>query len=198
MGAVVPFPTHARTSALKPKAARSGGGLPKFASSSEKRKKCSGGITPLVRQLLTAEGYFKPASEAVAVLPPKASTMSSTDLSIPPYTSRSVNLSTVHASAVDCDLGFRFKLAMRESLKSLGNRLAQTREALGLSAAELCKRIDCKPNRWSQYESGDRKITLEIADRLCDEFGLSLDWIYRANRAMLPDSIRVKIPRIAA
>ena len=92
----------------------------------------------------------------------------------------------------------RLNPAMRETLKNLGSRLAVTREALGLSAAELCKRIDCKPNRWSQYESGDRRITLEIADRLCDEFGLSLDWIYRGNRAFLPDAIRVKIPRIAA
>ena len=87
---------------------------------------------------------------------------------------------------------------MRETQKSLGRRLAITREALELSAAELCKRIDCKQNRWSQYESGDRRITLEIAERLCDEFGLSLDWIYRGNRAMLPDAIRVKIPRVAA
>ncbi len=87
---------------------------------------------------------------------------------------------------------------MPETLKSLGNRLAQTREALGITAAALCKTIGCKPNRWSQYESGQRKITLEIAERLCDEYGLSLDWIYRGNRAFLPDAIRAKIPRVAA
>jgi len=86
---------------------------------------------------------------------------------------------------------------MPESLKSLGARLKSTREALGLSAAELCRQIDCKANRWSQYESGERKITLEVANSLCDQFGLSLDWIYRGNPAMLPHSLRLKMPKAA-
>ena len=107
-------------------------------------------------------------------------------------------MSTLHASAVDRDPEFRLNLGMLGDQKALGRRLALTREALGLTAAQLCKRIDCKANRWSQYESGERRITLEIADRLCDEFGLTMDWIYRGNRAILPDAIRVKIPRIAA
>lgn len=99
---------------------------------------------------------------------------------------------------MDCGPEFPLNSGMIGDQKALGKRLQLTREALQLSAADLCRRIDCKPNRWSQYESGERRITLEIADRLCDEFGVSLDWIYRGNRALLPDAIRVKIPRIAA
>lgn len=190
---------HARTSAgaLKPKTVGSARCCSRRSRAAEKARKCSGGIEPRDFQLLTADVPTH-TKAAAAEGPPTAVTIASTDLSIPYCSSRTVNLSTLHTSAVDCGGVVRFNLAMRESLKSLGNRLTVTREALGLSAAELCKRIDCKPNRWSQYESGERKITLEIADRLCDEFGLSLDWIYRANRAMLPDNIRVKIPRIAA
>lgn len=86
---------------------------------------------------------------------------------------------------------------MVESSKSLANRLKITREALELTAAELCKIIKVKPNRWSQYEGGERRITLEVASKLCDEFGLTLDWIYRANPAGLPSSLRLKIRQVA-
>ncbi len=197
MGNVLRF--HARTSsasALKPKTAGSAS-FSSFARASENVRKYSGGIAPRDFQLLTAD-LPTATSEAAAAGPPTAEITSSTDLSIPPYSSRSVTMSTLHASAVDCTPEFRLNLGMVSDQKALGRRLALTREALGLTAAQLCKRIDCKPNRWSQYESGDRRITLEIADRLCDEFGLTMDWIYRGNRALLPDAIRVKIPRIAA
>lgn len=86
---------------------------------------------------------------------------------------------------------------MAESSKSLGNRLKLTREALDISTADLCKRIRIKPNRWSQYESGERRITVEVANKLCDEFALSLDWIYRANPAQLPNALRLKMRQAA-
>ena len=86
---------------------------------------------------------------------------------------------------------------MVESSKALANRLKLTREALGISAADLCKRIRIKQNRWSQYESGERRITVEVAMKLCDEFGLSMDWIYRADPAQLPHTLRLKMRQAA-
>lgn len=86
---------------------------------------------------------------------------------------------------------------MVESSKSLASRLKSTREALDISAADLCKRIKIKPNRWSQYESGERRITPAVAIKLCDEFGLSLDWIYRADPSRLPHALRLKMPQVA-
>lgn len=68
----------------------------------------------------------------------------------------------------------------------IGDRLQITREALGLSRAELCLAIKCKQPRWSQYETGERKITNVVAERLCDKYDLSLDWIYRGKMALLP------------
>lgn len=82
---------------------------------------------------------------------------------------------------------------MSQTIKSIASRLKSTREAIGISAADLCRRIDCKPNRWSQYENGERKITVEVAEKLCDEYGLTLDWIYRANPSGLPHGLRIKI-----
>lgn len=77
--------------------------------------------------------------------------------------------------------------------KSIAKRLQMTREALELSKAELCRGIGCKHPRWSQYESGDRRITLEIADKLCEKYGVTLDWIYRGNMSALPSALHHKL-----
>jgi transcriptional regulator with XRE-family HTH domain len=82
---------------------------------------------------------------------------------------------------------------MAEKAKILARRLVATREALGITAAELCRRINCRPNRWSQYETGERPITLIVANRLCDEFRLSLDWIYRGDPSLLPGPLAHRI-----
>ena len=106
-------------------------------------------------------------------------------------------MSTAHGKGIEFARPVRFNSGMVESNKSLANRLKMTREALGLAPADLCKRIKIKPNRWSQYESGERRITLEVAGKLCDEFGLSLDWIYRANPAQLSHQLRLKMRQAA-
>jgi ribosome-binding protein aMBF1 (putative translation factor) len=113
------------------------------------------------------------------------------------FSSQSVTKVKLHASEIEKSLHVGLNKPMTETLKSLAFRLKTTREALNLSAAEICRQIKCKPNRWSQYESGERKIILDIAERLCNEFGLSLDWIYRGNPAMLPHAIRIKIRQVA-
>jgi hypothetical protein len=197
MGILLRFPRHARPSvarsgALKPKTDGSAA-FSKPARASVNVKKCSGGMAPRERQLLTADSPT-PATEAAAVVPPKASITASTDRSMPPYTSQSVTMSSGHGSAIDGELGLGLKIPMPKDPKIIGPRLEQTREALGLSAAQLCRRIDCAQNRWSQYESGERPITLDIAERLCNEFGLTLDWIYRGDRSGLPQRLIEKLP----
>lgn len=199
MGSVINLAAmiHARASSLILKPNTVGEtSRPLAAKASRMTKKLSCEILPLALQLLTAEGP-SPVSRAAAAGPSNASITSSTVESMPQSSSRGVNLSSLHGLELERGPVVHSNRRMAESLKSLGNRLKHTREALGLSAAELCKTIDCKPNRWSQYENGERKITLEIADRLCDEFGLTLDWIYRNDPAMLPHAIRVKIRHAA-
>jgi DNA-binding XRE family transcriptional regulator len=110
--------------------------------------------------------------------------------------SHGVNMSSVHTSAIEsgCEL---FEIHAMDTLRVIGNRLEMTREALGLSAAEICRQIDVKPNRWSQYQSGERRITLEIADRLCSTYGLTLDWIYRGSRVGLNPAVSSRIKIVA-
>lgn len=76
---------------------------------------------------------------------------------------------------------------MVDSNEEIAARLNWLREtALKISAAELCREIKVAPNRWSQYESGDRRITLDVATRLVKRYGVTLDWIYTNNPAGLP------------
>lgn len=191
---VVQLSDHARAS-VKPKTPGSAC-CPTAPKASQINMKWSAGISLRVRQLTTADAPT-PVKRAVLVGPPKASITASTDVSIPPFSSQIVKMSSLHVTAVENLLGVAFNGTMAESLKSLASRLKMTREALELSAAELCRIINCKQNRWSQYEGGDRKITLAVANSLCDQFGLSLDWIYRGNPALLPHALRAKMRQSA-
>ncbi len=154
------------------------------------------GAIPRVRQFTTADAPT-PVRSAVLDGPPSASITSSTELSMPDTTSRAVKLSSLHRLAVETAALVMSNVVMPESLKSLAKRLEVTRLALGLRPVDVCKRIDIKENRWSQYESGERQITLPVAISLCDEFGLTLDWIYRANPSGLAHELRLKIRQAA-
>jgi transcriptional regulator with XRE-family HTH domain len=79
--------------------------------------------------------------------------------------------------------------------EQIAKRLRLTREALGYTQAIMCKLIGSATNgqAWENYESGRRKISLDHALRLCDNCGLSLEWIYRGNYQSLTVELRDKI-----
>jgi hypothetical protein len=177
---------------LKPKAV----GLaakPRSVKASEIVRKFSDGIALRNLQLLTA-GCPTPASAATAAVPPRASTMSSTELSISHDSSRFVKLSRLHVPVMDQDKKFKCNKGM-DSPEVIGRRLTLWLEAeiqlkrRGIkSAADLCKLLGIGESAWSNFKKGkikekgkwvDRPITLAVADELCEQFGLTLDWIYR-------------------
>ena len=65
----------------------------------------------------------------------------------------------------------------------IGRRLIATREAVGMSQAELCRLADIKPNAYNQWERGHGRPSLEQAVRLVRALGITLDWIYLGNLA---------------
>lgn len=85
--------------------------------------------------------------------------------------------------------------AMSRSQRDVAYRLELTREALGLSPAELCKILGIGTNQWSQYTDpeGKRRITIDVAHRLRDEYGITFDWIYAGDRNRLPGDLLEKI-----
>lgn len=199
MGKIILFPGHAHTSgagaSLNPNT-DGAASLPMAARASRTIMNLPCDIRPRLLQFDTA-GVPTPAKVATAVGPPSASITSPTELSMLLDSSHTVKMSTVHGTAIEFSQPVSFNRGMVETSKSLANRLKLTREALDISAADLCKRIRIKANRWSQYENGERRITIQVANKLCDEFDLSLDWIYRANPAQLPHALRLKMRQAA-
>jgi transcriptional regulator with XRE-family HTH domain len=77
-------------------------------------------------------------------------------------------------------------------------RLRHTRVALGINQTEFARRVHLKQNRYNQYESGARALTIDAANRICDEYGVTLDWLYRGDRSMLPHRLAIDIAQIKA
>jgi len=59
-------------------------------------------------------------------------------------------------------------------------------------------RANLKPNRYNQYETGVRALTIDAALRISDEYGISLDWLYRGDRSRLPHHLAIAIGNIEA
>lgn len=72
-------------------------------------------------------------------------------------------------------------------------RLKVTREALKLSQAELCRRTGISTQSWNNAETGDERISVDNAIKLCRHSGVTLDWVYRGIPALLPADIAKKI-----
>jgi len=80
----------------------------------------------------------------------------------------------------------------------IATRLRHTREALGLNQTEFAMRASLSQNRYNQYESGARPLTIDAARKICDEYGVTLDWLYRGDRSRLPHHLAIEIARIEA
>lgn len=68
---------------------------------------------------------------------------------------------------------------------AIAARLRQTRLALGLSQAALCRKCGIAANTYNQWEKGQRP-QLDEAIKLVDGLDLTLDWIYLGDPGRLP------------
>lgn len=170
--------------------------LPFSARASEKITNNSEGNLPRAFQLLTADGPTPPSSAALAG-PPRASMTASSELSIPPNNSRFVNKSSLHGTAIVTDCELMPNIPMSRGIKDIAERLELTRDAIGLSAAEICRQTGIKPNQWSQYVNPDAKrpITRQAIYKLKDNFGVTLEWLYDNDLSRMPDQLSNKIRR---
>lgn len=154
---------------------------------------------PRARQLLTA-GRVKPTSSAVAAVPPKASTISSTDLSMLQDTSRSVKMSRVHMLSVDSKKNVNSNKEM-DSQDAIASRLdlwlRTVKHFKELTASAICELIDCNENTLSQYRNGKRPLDIEVADALCHHYGLTLDWLYRNDPRLIDHELLLQMKAIA-
>ena len=75
------------------------------------------------------------------------------------------------------------------SNSAIALRLVVTREALGMRQGEFAAKSEIAANTYNQYEQGKNRISLDKAIALCDEFGMTLDWIYRGE----PSGLKVAL-----
>jgi transcriptional regulator with XRE-family HTH domain len=81
------------------------------------------------------------------------------------------------------------------SYKDIGQRLGRSREALGLNQRQMAEIADVSEANWSDFESSKRRISLNAAIRLSEDFGLSLDWIYFGRPDFSPHCLSKKLAR---
>lgn len=63
--------------------------------------------------------------------------------------------------------------------KAIGNRVREMRECDEITQEKLASTLDISPRHMAHIEVGERGLTLENAIVLADEFGKTLDYIYR-------------------
>lgn len=153
------------------------------------------GIFPRSRQLLTS-GAFTPNASATTEVPPRSSMSESAVIMNPSIFTFCEGVNS-HISAMARANSAAHAFLMAKPYAQIGKRLAALRDALGISQAELCRQIRCEPNRWNQYESGERRITIPISMRVADAYGASMDWVYRGETRTLTQDLFAKIVRAA-
>jgi transcriptional regulator with XRE-family HTH domain len=85
------------------------------------------------------------------------------------------------------------------STKAIGARLKLTREALGYQTqAAWCAFLGgwMSTQKWNNYERARDRIPVDHALRISQAVGVSLDWIYRGEPALLPLQVATALRRL--
>ena len=73
--------------------------------------------------------------------------------------------------------------AEKKTYPEIGARLRKVREAFSdLAQNAWAERHGFGTSQWNNWENGVRRISVDEAERLCDLYGLSLDYIYLGRR----------------
>jgi transcriptional regulator with XRE-family HTH domain len=73
---------------------------------------------------------------------------------------------------------------------AVGLRLAMARQSLGLAQNAFCERAGIHPTAYNQYERGKKRPSIEAAIGLCEEYGMTLDWIFLGDPSGLRYELR--------
>lgn len=65
----------------------------------------------------------------------------------------------------------------------IGSRLRALRQAENLPVRKFAERHGLSYSEWSTYENDKRKPNATTIDKLCQEFGVTADWIIRGEAA---------------
>ncbi len=76
------------------------------------------------------------------------------------------------------------RAAVRD-VDAISARVIQLREAYGLSPKEAYRRCEIDKTTWNNYECAYSRPSTDNAARICETFGVTLDWLYTGNTAGL-------------
>lgn len=72
-------------------------------------------------------------------------------------------------------------------------RLSVTLAALGMKQNALAKQCDFTTSQVNNWLAGTARPSIDAANRMCDDLGLTLDWIFRGDASKLDSDLRAKI-----
>jgi transcriptional regulator with XRE-family HTH domain len=82
---------------------------------------------------------------------------------------------------------------------AIANRLEKIQALLGFETRRaFCKHFNLEETRASNWFSGRVRISLDPALRICEEAGVTLDYLYNGNTAGLPMERVRELNKIAA
>lgn len=78
-------------------------------------------------------------------------------------------------------------------VQAIARRLRDTRLAMGISQAELCRLTGIKPNTYNQWEQANGAPDRLYARLLRKNLGWTLDWIYEGDPSGLPHKLALRL-----
>lgn len=79
------------------------------------------------------------------------------------------------------------------SAKAIGERVTLLREITALTQGQFAKQIGVSQGTVSAFEKGSRPPGLKAGHKICDAFGVTLDYIYRGDTSGLPMRLLTEI-----
>lgn len=80
-------------------------------------------------------------------------------------------------------------MAEEATYPEIGQRLADVRRAFSnMNQAQWAAKHGFGVTQYNNWEKGARRITVDAAERLCDAYGLTLDFVYRGRRDGLSEN----------
>lgn len=69
--------------------------------------------------------------------------------------------------------------------KDVGKRLALLRRLHNLDQDEIAEKIGVSQGTYSAWETGTRHLGINSAHAICDNYDVSLEWLYRGTKGSL-------------
>ena len=72
-------------------------------------------------------------------------------------------------------------------------RVVQLRKAMGFTQATMGRLCGMNATTWNNYEKGVRRISIDMAIKLCQTTGVTMDFIYRGEMRGLQHDLVLKL-----